>query len=66
MMQLVIKIVIYVVNVWKDFKMNTMKHYHNLFLKIDILSLACVFETFRKESTNYFELDSPRYLSAPR
>ena len=52
MMQLVIKIVIYVVNVWKDFKMNTMKHYHNLFLKIDILSLACAFETCRKESTN--------------
>ena len=48
---------------WKSFIMNTMKDYHDLYLKVDVLLLACGFETFRKESTNNFELDSAHYLS---
>ena len=43
--------------------LNTTTDYHNLFLIVDVLLLACVFETFRKESINYFELDPARYLS---
>ena len=34
-------------------------------LKVDVLLLVCVFETFRKESINSFELDPARYLSTP-
>ena len=49
--------------VWKSFIMNTMKDYHDLYLKVDVLLLACGFETFRKESMNSFELDSAYYLS---
>ena len=45
--------------------MNTMKDYHDLYLKVDVLLLACVFETFRKDSINYFELDAAHYLSTP-
>ena len=41
-------------DIWKAFKMNTMKNYHYLDLKVGILFLACVFETFRKESINSF------------
>ena len=50
-------------NIWEASKMNAMKDYHNLYLKVDVSLLACVFETFRKESLNSFELDSAHYLS---
>ena len=50
-------------SVWKSFIMNTMKDYHDLYLKVDVLLLACGFETFRKESMNSFELDFAHYLS---
>ena len=35
------------------FKVDTMKDYHDFYLKIDVLLLACVFETFRKESIHW-------------
>ena len=41
-----------------------MKDYHDLRLKDDVLLLACVFETSRDESINYFQLDPTYYLSA--
>ena len=44
----------HVLNVLKAFKINIMKDFHNLHLKVDVLLLACVFETFRKESINPF------------
>ena len=47
----------------KAFKMNTMKEYHDLYWKVDVLLLGCVFETFRKESINFSELDPAYYLS---
>ena len=50
-------------SVWKFFIMNTAKDYHDLYLKVGALLLACGFETFRKESVNSFELDSSHYLS---
>ena len=44
--------------------MNTMKDYDDLYLKVDVSFSTCVFETFWKESINYFEL-SAHYLSTP-
>ena len=38
-----------------------MKDYHDLYLVVNVLLLASVFKTFRKESINYFELN-PAYL----
>ena len=35
-----------------------MKNYHDFYLKVDVLLLACVDETFRKESINPSELHS--------
>ena len=45
--------------------MNTMKDYHDLYLKVDVLLLACAFETFRKESINHLKLDHAYYLYTP-
>ena len=55
----------HVLNVWKSFNVNTIKVYIDLYLKFDVLLLAYVFETCRKESINYFELDLAHYLSTP-
>ena len=38
--------------------------YRWLYLNVDVLLLACVFETFREDSMNSFELDTAHYLSA--
>ena len=40
----------HVLNVWKKFEMKTMKNYHGLYLKCDVLLLADVFEKFRNNS----------------
>ena len=45
--------------------MNIMKDYQDLYLKVDVLLLACVFETFRKESMKSFELNPVHCLSTP-
>lgn len=45
--------------------MKIMKDYHDLFLKIGILFLSCVFETFIKESINSFKLRPLHYISSP-
>ena len=45
--------------------MNNMKDYHDLYSNVGVLLLACVLETFRKESINSFELDLAHYLSTP-
>ena len=37
----------HVLNVWKKSEMKTMKDYHDLYLKCDVLLLADVFEKFR-------------------
>ena len=38
----------HVLNVWNKFEMKTMKDYHDLYLKCDVLLLVDVFEKFRK------------------
>ena len=42
-----------------------MKYFHDLHMKIDVLLLPCLCETFRKESINLFELDHAHNCFAP-
>ena len=45
--------------------MRTMKNYHDLYLKYDVLLLVDVFKKFRKNSLKNYELCPSHYLSAP-
>ena len=55
----------HVLSIWEAFKINTMKDHHDLYVIADALLLACVFETFRKESINSFESHRAHRLSTP-
>ena len=55
----------HVLNVWKNFEMKTMKDYHDLYLKCDILLLADVLEKFGNNSLKNYGLCPSHYLSAP-
>ena len=52
--------------VWKTFKCKTMGDYHDLYLKLDVLLLADVFENFRTMCLEYYSLDPSNYISAPQ
>ena len=51
--------------VWKEFGMSTMRDYHDLYLELDVLLLADVFENFRKICLKNYKLDPAWYLTAP-
>ena len=55
----------HVLNVWKKFEMKTMKDYHDLYLKCDVLLLADVFEKIRNNILKNYGLCPSHYLSAP-
>ena len=51
--------------VWKVFKMEHFKDYHDLYNKADVLLLADVFENFRNICIENYELDPAHYYTAP-
>lgn len=51
--------------VWSTFEMTTMREYHDLYLRTDVLLLADVFKEFRKKMLEYYELDPCLYYTAP-
>ena len=52
-------------NVWKTFRMKTMKDYHHLYNQADVLLLADVFENFRNICSRNYNLDPAHYFTAP-
>ena len=52
-------------NVWKIFDMKTMRDYHDLYLKSDVLLLSDVFENFRDVCQDNYRLDPILYYTAP-
>ena len=52
-------------NVWKTFKMKTMRDYHDLYLKSDVLLLSDVIENFRDVCLDNYHLDPAFYYTAP-
>ena len=51
--------------VWDTFRMKTMKDYHDLYLKTDVLLLTDVFESFRDVCLEHYKLDPAWYFTAP-
>jgi hypothetical protein len=51
--------------VWKAFDMKTFREYHDLYMKVDVLQLADVFEAFRDMSLKNYQLDPAWYYTAP-
>ena len=55
----------HVQNVWSHFKCETMRDYHDLYLKSDVFLLADVFENFRDLCLENYKLDPAYYYTAP-
>ena len=52
--------------VWREFGINNMGEYHDLYLKTDVILLANVFEAFRNVCLNNYGLDLAHFYTAPR
>ena len=53
------------INVWNTFECKTIRDYHNLYQKSDVLLLADVFENFRKTCLKHYKLDPVHYYTSP-
>ncbi|XP_055308704.1 uncharacterized protein LOC129572714 [Sitodiplosis mosellana] len=52
-------------NVWHTFGIQTLREYTDHYLKTDILLLADIFENFRDNCINLYELDPAHYYTLP-
>ena len=53
------------INVWNTFRCKTIRDYHDLYLKSDVLLLSDVFENFRKTCLHHYNLDPAHYYTSP-
>ena len=53
------------INVWNTLGCKTIRDYHDLYLKSDVLLLADVFENFRKTCLKHYKLDPAHYYTSP-
>ena len=51
--------------VFKELKLKSLSHYHDLYVQSDTLLFADVFENFINKCIEIYELDSAHFLSAP-
>ena len=53
------------IKIWKEDKIKNLGEYHDLYLKIDVLLLAEIFENFRNVCLKNYELDPAHYYTSP-
>ena len=51
--------------VWNEFGLKNMGDYHDLYLEIDVILLANIFESFRKVCLDNYGLDPAHFYTAP-
>ena len=51
--------------IWKEFEIQNLREYHDLYLQTDILLLADVFEQFWKTCLEHYQLDPCWFYTAP-
>ena len=51
--------------VWAEFGINNLGEYHDLYLPMDVILLANVFEAFRKVCLDNYGLDPAHFYTAP-
>ena len=59
------KIPVHAKKVWDVFKIKNLSDYHDLYVKIDTLLLADIFENFRNMCLDIYELDPEHFVYAP-
>ena len=60
------KVYEHVLNVWKKIEMKTLRDYHDMYLKCEVLSLAYMLEKCRNQSLKNYGLCASHYLNALR
>ena len=55
----------HVVKVWNHFGMKTFSEYHDVYLRVDVLLLADVFENFRDLAIRNYSVDPLHFYSVP-
>ena len=53
------------IRVWDTFGCKSIRDYHDLYLKSDVLLLSDVFENFRKTCLKHYKLDPAHYFTSP-
>ena len=53
------------IKIWKEDQIKNLGEYHDLYLKIDVLLLAEIFENFRNVCLKNYELDPAHYYTSP-
>ena len=53
------------IKIWKEDNIKNLGGYHDLYLKIDVLLLAEIFENFRNVCLKHYELDPAHYYTSP-
>ena len=53
------------IRVWNTFKCKSIRDYHDLYLKSDVILLSDVFENFRKTCLKHYKLDPAHYYTSP-
>ena len=51
--------------VWKEFRIRNLGEYHDLYLHIDVIILANVFEAFRDTCLEHYSLDPAHFYKSP-
>ena len=51
--------------IWLEFDCSTLKDYMEVYVTLDVLLLAAMFENYRKSTFKHFQLDPAHYVSSP-